>query len=260
MFFHNGVDLYYEVHGQGDPLVLIAGLTAHSGNWPLQVPVFADKCKTILIDNRNSGRSAVTEDGSVPTMADDVAALMDDLGVSSADILGRSMGGYIAQEVALRHSSRVRRIILESTAPVSSVRNNMLFEHLLFLMEGGHDQRAVVAMFFLWENSPILTADPVLFAQALEQAMADPHAQTLQGFKNQVQAIQSHDTRGRLDQISASCLVIAGAQDLLIPVEEQKTLLEGIPDARWLCLQGSGHGVHADQAERFNTAVLDFLA
>lgn len=126
MYFQNGVELYYEVHGQGDPLVLIAGLTAHSGNWPLQVPVFAEKRKIILIDNRNSGRSAVTEDGSVSDMADDVAALMDELGISSADILGRSMGGYIAQEVALRHSSRVRRMILESTAPVSSVRNMMV--------------------------------------------------------------------------------------------------------------------------------------
>ena len=260
MFFQNGVDLYYEVHGQGDPLVLIAGLMAHSGYWPAQVPVFAGKHKTILIDNRNSGRSAVTEDGRVPTMADDVAALMDELGVSSADILGRSMGGYIAQEVALRHPSRVRRLILESTAPVSSVRNSMLFEHSLLLIKGGHDQRAVVGMLFLWENSPLLTADSVLFDQALEQAMADPHAQTIQGFKNQVQAIRYHDTRERLDQISAPCLVIAGAQDLLIPVEEQKTLLEGIPDTRWLCLQGAGHGVHADQTERFNNAVLDFLA
>jgi len=260
MLFQNGVDLYYEVHGQGDPLVLIAGLTAHSGGWPFQVPVFAEKRKTILIDNRNSGRSAVTEDGSVPVMADDVAALMDELGISSADILGRSMGGYIAQEVALRHSSRVRRIILESTAPISSVRNIMLFDQLLFLMEKGHDQRAVGAMFFLWENSPSLTSDPVLFDQALKQAMADPHAQTLKGFRNQVQATRTHDTRGRLNQISAPCLVIAGAQDLLIPVDEQKTLLEGIPNTRWLCLQGSGHGVHADQAERFNNAVLDFLA
>jgi len=260
MFFQNGVDLYYEVHGQGEPLVLIAGLTAHSGNWPLQVPLFSERRKIILMDNRNSGRSALTEDGSVPAMADDVAALMDKLGLSSADILGRSMGGYIAQEVALRHPSRVRRVIMESTAPVSSVRNIMLFEHLLSLMEGGHDQRAVVAMFFLWENSPILTADQVLFDQALEEALADPHAQTLQGFKNQIQAIRTHDTRGRLNRISAPCLVIGGAQDLLIPVEEQKALLEGIPDAQWLCLHGAGHGVHADEAEGFNNAVLEFLA
>jgi len=259
MFFQNGVDLYYEVHGQGEPLVLIAGLTAHSGNWPAQLPVFASKRKTILIDNRNSGRSAVTEDGSVPAMADDVAALMEHLGIAGADVLGRSMGGYIAQEVALRHPLRVRRLILESTAPVSSVRNNMLFEHFLRLMGGGHDQRVVVGMFFLWENSPLLMADSVLFDQALGQAMADPHPQTIQGFKNQVRAIRSHDTRERLDQITAPCLIIAGAQDFLIPVEEQKMLLEGIPDARWLCLQGSGHGVHADQAERFNNAVLDFL-
>ncbi|MBW1783463.1 MAG: alpha/beta fold hydrolase [Deltaproteobacteria bacterium] len=260
MYFQNGVDLYYEVHGQGDPLVLIAGLTAHSGHWPLQVPVFAEKRKIILMDNRNAGRSAVTQDGGIPVMADDVAALMDKLGISRADILGRSMGGYIAQEVAIRHPSRVRRLILESTAPVSSVRNIMLFEHLLSLMERDHDQRAVLAMFFLWENSPSLMADPELFAEALEDTMADPHAQPLEGFRHQVEAIRTHDTRGRLDRISAPCLIIGGAQDLLIPVEEQKDLVESIPDTRWVCLQGAGHGVHADQAERFNNAVLDFLA
>jgi pimeloyl-ACP methyl ester carboxylesterase len=260
MFFQNGVDLYYEKHGRGEPLVLIAGLTAHSGNWPAQLSVFAGEHKTILMDNRNSGRSAVTDDGSVPAMADDVAALMDHLGIAGADVLGRSMGGYIAQEVALRHPSRVRRLILESTAPVSSVRNNMLFEHFLCLMEGGHEPRAVVGMFFLWENSPLLMADSNLFDQALEQAMADPHPQTIQGFKNQIRAIRSHDTRERLDRISVPCLIIAGAQDILIPEEEQKTLLEGIPDTRWLCLKGAGHGVHADRTDRFNNAVLDFLA
>jgi len=259
MFFRNGVDLYYEVHGQGEPLVLIAGLTAHSGNWPAQLPVFTSNSKTILIDNRNSGRSAVTEDGSVSAMADDVAALMDHIGIAGAAVLGRSMGGYIAQEVALRHPSRVRRLILESTAPVSSVRNNILFELFLRLLEGGHDQRIVVGMFFLWENSPLLMTDSALLDEAVEQAMVDPHAQTIQGFKNQIKAILCHDTRERLDQISAPCLVIAGAQDLLIPMEEQKALLEGIPNTRWLCLQGSGHGVHADQTERFNKAVLDFL-
>ena len=157
MLFKNGVDLYYEVHGQGDPLVLIAGLTAHSGNWPAQLPVFAEERKTILIDNRNSGRSDVTENASVP-------------------------------------------------------------------------------------------------------AMADPHAQPIQGFRNQIQAIRSHDTRERLGQISVPCLIIAGAQDILIPEAEQKTLFEDIPDTRWLCLQGAGHGVHGDQIVRFNNPVLDFLA
>jgi len=259
MVFQNGVEIYYEVHGRGDPLVFIAGLTAHSGNWPLQVPVFAQTHQVIVMDNRNSGRSAVTENGSIPAMADDVAALMDELGIFRADMVGRSMGGYIAQEVALRHPRRVRRMILESTAPVSSIRNNMLFEHLLHLMEEGHGQRSVLTMFFLWDNSPSLMNDPVLLDQAVKETMADPYAQKTEGFRNQVKAIRAHDTRGRLSRISAPCLIIGGAQDLLIPMEEQKALVEGIPDARWLCLQGSGHGVHADQAEGFNSAVLDFL-
>ena len=69
MFFQNGVDLYYEMHGQGEPLVLIAGLTAHSGNWPAQVPAFAGKRKTILIDNRNSGRSTMIIKSAVDCFA-----------------------------------------------------------------------------------------------------------------------------------------------------------------------------------------------
>ncbi|MBT7716488.1 MAG: alpha/beta fold hydrolase [Deltaproteobacteria bacterium] len=89
----NGIELYSEVRGKGEPLLLIAGLTAHSQHWSNQVPVFSKHFKTILLDNRNSGRSDVTNQGSIKLMADDVVGLMDALEVDRAHLVGRSMGG-----------------------------------------------------------------------------------------------------------------------------------------------------------------------
>ena len=173
-------------------------------------------------------------------MADDVAALMDHLGIAQADVLGRSHGRVHRPGGCPAPSRVCTAPRLESTAAVSSVRNRMLFEHLLRLMEAGHDRRTVLGMLFLWDNSQTLMGDTALFDQAVEQTLSDPCAQSVEGFRNQLQAITHHDTRERLAEISIPCLVIAGAEDLLIPAEEQKALLTYIRHARWLCLPGRG--------------------
>ncbi len=256
----NGINLHYEVWGRGVPLVLIAGITAHSGHWAGQVPVFSENHMVIAPDNRNVGRSEVTKDGSLEVMADDVAALLDRLDIPRAHVLGRSMGGFIALHLALRHPQRVDRLILESTAPVCSMRCALIFDILVGLPEQGADAKTVMQSLFLWDNSQLLINDPSLFDQAVDETLADPHLQTLEGFQNQTLALKGHDVRDRLKNIAAPCLVITGNQDILIFPKEQKQLVDTIPGAQWLCLEGSGHGPHADRTESFNQAVLDFIA
>ncbi len=115
----NGARLYYEVYGQGEPLLLIMGLGANHLAWSAQVPVYAREFKVIVFDNRGTGQSNFPQgvDCTIPLMADDAAALLDFLGVDSAHVYGVSMGGMIAQEMALRHPEKVRSLILGATSP-----------------------------------------------------------------------------------------------------------------------------------------------
>jgi len=255
----DGINIYYEVHGQGEPLVLIAGLTAHSQHWTNQLTEFAKHYQIILLDNRNAGQSDTTENGSIKTMADDVIALLDHLKINAAHILGRSMGGYIAQEIAINYPTRVNKLILEATAPVTSMRNNLLFEHFINLKQMGLDDRIVIKEFLFWENSSLLINNEKLLTETIEAIVADPYAQSKEGFKNQIKAIKDHDTRDRLANITAPTLVISGLDDILITPKDSQALVSGINNAEWEGIEGAGHGIHSDQALRFNQTVLDFL-
>src|SRR5262249_9224350 len=112
------VELYYEEHGSGDPLLCIMGFATDSTGWLLQVPEFAKRYRTIVFDNRGVGRSSKpTGAYTIHEMADEAAGLLDHLKIARAHVLGLSMGGMIAQELVLRHSARVRGLVLAATFP-----------------------------------------------------------------------------------------------------------------------------------------------
>src|SRR5215212_7863258 len=112
-----GIHLWWEEDGAGDPLLLIMGLGATLEWWARLRPSLTARCRTILFDNRGVGRSDVPAGPySIPAMADDAAAVLDAAGVGSAHVFGLSMGGYIAQELILRHPGRVRSLILACTS------------------------------------------------------------------------------------------------------------------------------------------------
>src|SRR5712691_9994017 len=112
-----GAKIYWEEHGSGDPLLLIMGLGASLEAWDRIAPTLATRYRTILFDNRGVGRSDVPSGPySLEMMADDAAAVLDAAGVEAAHVFGASMGGMIAQELALRHRARVRRLILGCTS------------------------------------------------------------------------------------------------------------------------------------------------
>ncbi|MDD2866821.1 MAG: alpha/beta hydrolase, partial [Candidatus Omnitrophica bacterium] len=123
------IPLYYEVYGKGSPLLLIGGLGSDSASWLGVAKGFSPYFQAIVFDNRGSGRSGLGhQECTIGRMAQDAAGLLDLLKIERAHIIGHSMGGYMAQEIAINYPGRIDKLVLESTAPVSSERNNALFK------------------------------------------------------------------------------------------------------------------------------------
>ena len=266
------VELYYEEHGGGEPLLCIMGLAADSTAWVLQVPDFARRYRTIVYDNRGVGRSSKPPGPyTIHQMADDAAALLDHLNVASAHVCGVSMGGMISQELALRHPAKVRSLVLGCTYPEpdAEIENHRLMSLGKF---GGHisaeggmeiDVQAINPMEFLQHMLPnvfnaefIATQLPMLlqvFSGALQYGFS------MEAILGQVAAVMSHKATDRLHQIAVPTLVLTGDADRLIPPKNSEILADAIPGAKLLMIPGGSHGFNFETPDVFNRAVLDFL-
>jgi 3-oxoadipate enol-lactonase len=257
----NGARLYYEVYGDGEPLLLIMGLGANHLSWAAQVPVYAREFRVIVFDNRGTGQSDFPEgvDCTIPLLADDAAALLDFLGVDAAHVYGVSMGGMIAQEMALRHPEKVRSLILGATWPGGPHAVAPKPEALQALIDQGAAVDRVVSPALL----DVLFSPDYLAKHGSEllqnfQRMADYPRTSPEVYMAQLLAIERFDTYDRLPDIAAPTLVLHGTDDPLLPVANARILAERIPGAKLVLFEGARHGYMEKQAEA-DAAVLDFL-
>lgn len=267
------VELYYEDHGSGDPLLLIMGLGADANGWMFQVPELSKYYRTIAFDNRGVGRSDKPAGPySIAQMADEAVGLLDVLEIERAHICGISMGGMISQEVALKYPKRLRSLILGCTyaKPDHGVLQNQSLS--TSNLGGSVDAEGNISL----DTSKL---DPMMFFQTLlpltfNQSFIETDlprvmqlfASSLQyGFDlnavlAQAQAAAKHDTTTRLGQIKTPTLVITGDADLLIPPSNSDVLAREIPSARLVKIPGGSHAFNIETPELFNEAVLAFLA
>ena len=159
--------IYFEEHGKGHPLLLIAGLASDSQSWLPIVPGLAKHFRLIVFDNRGVGRSSQdNSDISIEEMADDCARLLKHLKLPSAYVLGHSMGGMIAMDLAIRYPDMVDKLILEATAPKLNRRNTELFDDWVSFLKLGMDKHLWFRNIFYWIFSAGFFEDKDVFAQA----------------------------------------------------------------------------------------------
>jgi pimeloyl-ACP methyl ester carboxylesterase len=252
--------IYYEVHGEGEPLVMVMGLGADTLAWIPQVPALSQRYRTIVFDNRDVGRSDyVDEPYEVADMADDALALCDELQLESFHLLGVSMGGAIAQHMALAQVERLRSLTLcvswAGTGRYGAERGRVL---------GATAERMPIEQHV--EMLLLLTMSEAFYenreaADYLRGVMLrNPNRQSPAAFARQAQASGRHDVRERIGTLSAPAHVIGAERDVLVPVWKSRELAELIPGAKLTVIDGAAHGVNLERAEEFNRAVLDFLA
>jgi 3-oxoadipate enol-lactonase len=256
----NDIQLYYEVHGQGEPLVLIMGLGASTRGWNMQIPTFSRELQVVAFDNRGSGLSdKPATPYTIRLFADDTAGLMDALGIASAHVYGQSMGGLIAQELALSYPQRVRTLVLGSTSCGGQQAVPALPEHITLMAALNvlsPEEAAEKGLPLMYSEEFIARERQELIARALAEAELRP---PLDAFARQVQAAVRHETYDRLPQIRCPTLIISGSDDKIVPAENSRILAERIPDAELVVLPKASHGYLVECAEESNAIVLDFL-
>jgi pimeloyl-ACP methyl ester carboxylesterase len=255
----NGQTLYYEVHGEGDPLLLVMGLAADTMAWALQVPAFSAHYRTVIFDNRDVGQSSMAEGPyEITDMARDTLALADALELESFHLVGVSMGGAIGQEVALAAPDRVRTLTLAMTWPRGGAWAAKLSE--LWSARVGHmsrEQRVDELMLLTLSEDFFENAEGVAWLRDL--MLQNPHPQPADAFARQLDASSRHDTRERLGSVAMATHVIGAEHDILVPVWKSRELAELIPGARLSVVDAGPHGANLERAEEFNRLVLDFL-
>ncbi len=256
----NGIDIYYSQRGEGPDLVLVMGLGAHSGAWALNAPELAKQFRVTTFDNRGAGRtSAPDEPYSIRQMADDTAALLESIGIERAHVVGASMGGMIAQELAINYPDRIDRLVLAcSRARTSEMRKRVAVAQRA-LHEAGVPRESIIAIQQPWGSTATLLQDPDKPAAAITLALKDPHPIAKHAYLRQLDATMAHDTLDRLDQIRAETLVLVGAEDILTPPYESEELAAHIPNATLRILPRGGHGFTGEYPAEFNAAVAGFL-
>lgn len=231
------VNLHYELDGSGDPAVYISGFSSHSND---VLGVFLRHAlpdagyRLLAVDNRGAGQTETLAGhrATLNDMADDIAAVMDAEGISSADVLGVSMGGAIAMTLAVRHPQKVKRqVIAVSLAHAAKGRSEFILRTTRMMRDQGVPREIINrynALYLLSED--LFHLDWLM--EAFVHAPADPLTQTAQGFDVQINALENYDVRPHLPSITQPTLVVSSPDDILVPPHFQAEIAELLPNAR----------------------------
>ena len=250
---------YYEEAGSGEPLILVMGLSGDIQAWALQVPTLAKYFRVITYDNRGAGRtSAPDKPQSIATMANDLAALMDHLAISRAHILGWSMGGYIAQEFAIKYPAKVEKLALVTTAPNIDGYGRAVLNSWINAKRSNLSREQWYRFTAPYLYSAALLDDPARFEAAIANSASNPYAQQDHAFIRQAEACLAFDASDRLSAVKSQTLVVGSKDDVLVPARNSEKLASLLTGSTLKILQG-GHAGLIEYPNEYNTAFLEFL-
>jgi 3-oxoadipate enol-lactonase len=262
----NDIEMYHEVHGEGTPLVIINGYSGTSEGWEAVAPLVTNLSKHFMVitqDNRGAGRSTISETPlTIKLMADDIIMLLESLGLKAAHFIGNSMGGMIAQEIALNYPEKVLGLVLSATTPGGKC----------YKFDGQLDRISMVS----WMYNPPKDISPEEMMEKFVELSWSPEYYTenkdmLNSYvpkyptppstlKRQYGACLNHDTYDRLESISAKTLIIHGGQDGLIFPDSAHTLAKKIPNSELFLIEDARHGVLEEKWSEIYPKLTAFLS
>jgi len=260
----NDIEMYYEIHGEGTPLLLIRGWGSSSQRWsPNLLKALSQQHKLIIFDNRGTGRTSKPDTKySIEQMADDASMLLDQINIPKAHIVGFSMGGMIAQRLSINYPEKTDGLVIACSHPGGDVAPSppKVYEVIEMMISppGGMSQRE------LWKKVMPLYSTPEHLekhGESMLDAMLNSKTIPTPGYvmRRQLDAILEFSSVDELHMIKAPTLVMHGEKDAWIPVENSKVMAEKIPNAKLMLLDKSGHAFLEQPVEMIET-ILGFLS
>jgi pimeloyl-ACP methyl ester carboxylesterase len=256
----NGININYEECGNGEPLLLIMGISAPGAAWTQHVNEYKKYFRCIILDNRGAGASDKPA-GNYTTelMASDSVNVMDALGIGRFHVNGISMGGAIAQQIALAHPARVKSCVMTATWAFCNNYMKSVFD-VFKTTRRKLSPGDFAPMFLLWLYSAKFFGDnPGLIEEITRGNASDPSPMPHDAFDSQAAACVAHDLRGKLGGITTPVLLTTGSKDIFVPMENSQYLHENIKNSTLEVFEGYSHVHHWEDLERYNRVTTDFL-
>ena len=249
------ISISYAVEGHGEPLLMIMGFSAARAGWTAQIPFFKKHYQVVTFDNRGVGKSDKPPGPySTQMMADDTVGLMDHLRIEKAHVMGASMGGMIAQELAINYPDRISKLVLACTYACQDGASGDTPEQARLAKLPPH--RLAGSMIGLALNRPIYRYTFGLIGMLQARFM---NSAAKRGIAGQMEACRTHNTLERLGRIAAPTLVIVGTADRIIAPVSSEIIAGKIPHAELVKMEGGSHSFPMEMKNAFNQKVLEFL-
>jgi pimeloyl-ACP methyl ester carboxylesterase len=254
------IELSYQLHGTGEPLLLIEGLGYATWMWYRQLPELSRHYQVIAFDNRGVGDSDKPDlPYTIEMMADDAAGLLKNLGIAKAHVLGVSMGGFIAQAFAARYPEMTGSLILVCTSfggPGAIPMTQDTLNAMLELRGETPEEKLMAAM------SPAFSPDFIVnnndqVKQIIQWRLAKSTPRY--AWQHQLNAVAKADLAEKAREIAVPTLILTGEEDRVIPAENSKLLQERINSSTLTTIPNTGHLLFIEKYREFNDLVLNFL-
>lgn len=255
------VKIYYEEHGEGEPVFLLPGFSSDIGWWHEVAAILKSHFHLILLDYRGGGRCVNTHPFTIRDLANDSVKVMDHLKIKKATFVGHSMGGTVAQDVAAFHPERINHLCLvNSLSYFHPVTAYVLQTGLRLRPHKGIPIDLLLDVGLPWAYSGEFMADPKKVENIKKFLLSNPHPATLEGLTHRWHALNGFNSRPYLKNIRAKTLIISTKRDLLVPLSDTEWLAKHISGSKLLLIQEEGHNPLLEIPGQLAKAILEFLS